>query len=118
MARTGMLIRILISSIVTSLQASYLTPTPAPFPTPMPILRRSSRDVETKHSSMILAGMSSTVIASIIRIIVRVATPRHDLQQLSMMFAGSTKLRAIAQMSHIHRAKQRIEFTKITVHGP
>lgn len=116
MAITEMPIRVLISSIVTSLQGSYLTPMSTPFPKPMPILRRSS-EVEMKQSTMILAGLSSIVIASIIRIIIWVAMPRLDLQQLSMMFAGPTKLRAIAQMSHILRAKQRIEYTNITLHG-
>lgn len=118
---TRMPIRVLISSTVTFPQASYLTPisTPirTPIRTPMPILRCSSGG-EIKQSTMVLGGMSSTGVASIIRIIIWMAIPRLVLQQPSLMFTGSAKLRATAQMSHTPRAMQRIEYTNTTLHVP
>lgn len=113
MVTTGMPIRVL-SSTVTSPKASYLTP--MSIPTPMPILRCSSEG-EIKQSTIILAEMSSTGIASIIRIIISVTMPQLALRQPSMMFAGSTKLRVTAQMSHHLKAGQRIECTNIILHG-
>ncbi|KAI7785524.1 hypothetical protein LA080_006945 [Diaporthe eres] len=66
-----------------------------------------SSEGEIKQSTIILVEMSSTGIASIIRIIIPVTMPQLALRQPNMMSAGSTKLRATAQMSHHPKAEQR-----------